>query len=293
MKEESLKKRRNNKTRKIVLPILVIVFILIIISSILFLVYTLSGNYINIGYTDNSAEDATVAQATDADVIIVNGIVLGASKSTSWIAANKVYEANINKAELEVDVFSINAQYGTYKTASFKKYDNSVVYTAIAKAAIPGNYLAISANDNVKLMPGMTKIEPTDEDKQYVKDAIGSYKLINGSVKISEVYATKINEVTDKIICATSEKANLLGAYSAVVYVSGGKAHLVKYAYVRDTDDSDRWPVYSLQFIMDLNSDSKPEIILQETTGKDTSYSILELKENNRFYEVLRSTIEI
>lgn len=285
--------KRNNKTRKIVLPILVIVFVIIIISSILFLVYTLSGNYINIGYIDNSAKDATVAQATEADVIIVNGIVLGASKTNSWVTADKVYEANINKAELEVDLFSTNAQYGTYKTASLKKYNNSVVYTAVAKASIPGNYLAISSSDSVKIMPGMTKMEPTNEDKQYVKDAIGSYKLINGSVKVLEVYATNINNITDKIICATSEKSNLLGVYSAVVFVSEGKASLVKYAYVRDTDNSDRWPVYSLQFVMDLNSDSKPEIILQETTGNDTSYSVLELREKNRFYEVLHSTIEI
>lgn len=285
--------KRNNKSRRIVLPILIIVFILIIVSCVLFLIYTLGGNYINIGQMDNSAKNATVAQATDSNAIIVNGIVLGASKSSSWISAEKFYEANINKAELEVDLFSANAQYGTYKTASLKKYDNSVVYTAIAKESIPGNYLAVTSTDNVKIIPGMTKLEATNEDIEYVKEAIGSYKLINGSVKILEVYATNINQITDKIICATSEKANLLGAYSAVVYVTEGKAHLVKYAYVRDTDNSDRWPVYSLQFVMDLNEDSKPEIILQETTGNDTSYSVLELRNKNEFFEVLRSTIEI
>ena len=82
--------KRNNKTRRIILPILIIVFIL--------------------GQIDNSAKNATVAQDADANVIIVNGIVLGASKSSSWISAEKFYEANINEAELEVDVFSTNAQ---------------------------------------------------------------------------------------------------------------------------------------------------------------------------------------
>lgn len=164
----------------------------------------------------------------------------------------------------------------------------------MVKEGTLNNYIAISTNDNISnILPGMTKLEVTDEDEKYVKEAIGSYKLINGSVKVLEVYATNINGVTDKIICATSEKANLFGVYSVVVYVTNGKAYLVKYSYVRDTDNSDRWPVYSLQFVMDLNGDSKPEIVLQETTGNDTSYSVLELRENNMFYEVLNTTIAI
>ena len=188
-------------------------------------------------------------------------------------------------------MFSTNAQYGTYKTASIKKYNKSVIYTTLVKEGTLNNYLALPSTKASKILPGMTKLEATAEDEKYVRDAISSYKLINGSVKILEVYATNINEITDKIICATSESANLLGVYSAVVYVTGNKAHLVKYAYVRDTKNSDRWPVYSLQFVMDLNEDLKPEIILQETTGNDTSFSVLELRENNRFYEVLSTTI--
>ena len=285
--------KKNDSIRRIVLPILIVVFALIIISCVLFLWYTLSGNYINIVRVDDSAKTVTVSQAADSNAIIVNGIVVGASKDGKWISSDVFYEANSSKPQLEVDVFSQNAQYGTYKTASIKKYDKSVIYTTIAKEGIPSSYLALSATDTAKIFPGMTKMEATEEDEKYVKDAIGSYDLINGSVKVLEVYATNINEVTDKIICATCEKANLLGAYSAVVYVTGGKAHLVRYSYVRDTDNSDRWPVYSLQFVMDLNLDSKPEIVLQETTGNDTSYSVLELRNKTEFYEVLKSTIEI
>lgn len=283
---------KNNK-RRIVLPILIIFFVLIIVSCILFLWYTLSGNYINIGYTDSSAKNVTASEAANSNIIIVNGIVVGASNGPKWVSAEKFYDANSNKAELDVDVLGTSAQYGTYKTASIKKYNKSVIYTTIAKEGIPSSYLALTSTDSAIFFPGMTKLEATEQDEKYVKEAIGSYKLINGSVKVLEVYATNINEITDKIICATSKNANLLGAYSAVVYVTGGQAHLVKYAYVRDTDDSDRWPVYSLQFVMDLNSDSKPEIILQETTGNDTSYSVLELREKNIFYEVLRSTIAL
>lgn len=281
------------KQRRIILPILVIIFTLIIISCILFLWYTLSGNYINIKYTDNSAENTSVTDAANSSVIITNGFVLGASKNGKWISAEKFYEANSSKAELDVDVFATNSQYGTYKTASLKMYDKSVVYTTIAKEGVPENYLALTANENTRVMPGMTKVELNEQDIKYVKEAIGSYKLINGSVKIQEVYAVNVNTVSDRIICATSEKANWLGVYSAVVYVTGNKVSLVKYSYVRDTNNSDRWPVYSLKFVMDLNNTAKPEIILQETTGNDTSYSVLECREDNKFYEVLRTTIAI
>lgn len=279
--------------RRIILPLLIIFFVFIIIFGILFLWYTLSGNYINIAYSDNSAEDVSSSEAKDSNVIIVNGIVLGASNGQKWISSEKYFDANSSKSELEVDVLGQNSLYGTYKTASIKKYNKSVIYTTIAKEGVPTSYLALTATEAAKIFPGMTKLEATKEDEKYVKQAIGSYKLINGSVKILEVYATNINEITDKIICAVSEEANLLGAYSAVVYVTQDKAHLVKYSYVRDTKDSNRWPIYSLQFIMDLNQDSKPEIILQETTGDDASYSVLELREENKFYEVLRSTIVI
>jgi len=286
-----MKNIRNN--RRIIFPVLIIFFLLIIVSCILFLWYTLSGNYINIGKKDNEAENATLSEAANSNIIIVNGIVLGASNGDKWVSAEKFYEANNTKTEIAVDVLGINAQYGTYKTASIRKHNRSVIYTTIAKEGIPNNYLAIAARGTTNVFPGMTRLKATEQDEKYVKEAIGSYKLINGSVKILEVYGTNINNVSDKIICATSEHANLLGVYSAVVYVNNNTPYLVKYSYVRDTKNSDRWPIYSLQFVMDLNEDLKPELILQETTGNDTSYSILELRQENMFYEVLRSTVEI
>ena len=284
--------KRNNKTR-IIIPILVILFILIIISGVLFLWYTLSGNYINIQNIDDMANDVTLQEASASSPIVVNSIVVGATKNGKWISASKFYEANSNVTQLELDVFSTNAKYGTYKTASFKRYANSTVYTTIAKEGMLDKYIAVKTTTESKILPGMTKLEATKQDEEFVKDAIGSYDLINGSVKVLEVYGTNINEVTDKIICATSKEANLLGAYSAVLYVTGNKAYLVKYSYVRDIENSDRWPVYSLQFVMDLNYDLKPEIVLQETTGNDVTYSVLELRDNNKFYQVLSATVQL
>lgn len=285
--------RRNNNVRRVVVPLLLIFFILIIISCILFLWYTLSGNYIRIGNVDDSAENVATVDAANSDIVIVNGIVVGAHNNGKWISSQKFYEANSNKSDIEVKVFGTNTQYGKYKTASIKRHNNSVIYTTLAKEGMLNNYIAIAAKDTNNVLPGMTKLETSKEDEDLVRKAIGSYKLINGSVKITEVYGTNINQVSDKIICATSKKANLLGVYSAVVYVTNNEPYLVKYAYVRDTKQSERWPVFSLQFVMDLNSDLKPEIIIQETTGNDISYSVLELRKDNAFYEVLRTTVEI
>ena len=282
---------KSNK-RRVFIPILIILFILVIVSCGLFLWYTLSGNYLDISYIDASANNTTIQDANKSNIIIVNGIVLGGVNGNKWASSEKFYEANSSKTGFKVDVFSNNSQYGTYDTAKIKKYNKSLIYTTLVKENIPSTYIAIAATDDAKLLPGMTKLEATSEDERYVKEAIGAYKFINGSVKILEVYGTNINNVTDKIICATSKKTNVLGAYSAVVYVTENKAYLVKYSSVRDTKNSDRWPIYSLQFVMDLNNDNKPEIVLQETTGNNAAYCILELREKNMFYEVLRATVE-
>lgn len=282
---------KKNSKRRIIIPILIIFFIVIIVSCILFLWYTLSGNYINIGYKASEDENISTTQIANSQIIINNGFVLGATNNGKWISAKKFYDVNGAISEIDVDVFSENKLYGTYKTASIKRYDKTVIYTTIAKEGLPKKYLALASDDEVRSPAGMTKMQATKDDENFVKEAIGSYKLINGSVKVLEVYTTNINNVSDKIICAASSKANLLGVYSAVVFVTEGKPYLVKYSYVRDTKNSDRWPIYSLQFVMDLNYDNKAELILQETTGNDTSYSVLELREQNRFYEVLKTTI--
>ena len=278
--------------KRIILPILIIVFVLILICCGLFLWYTFSGNYITYANIDGASQEVTLTDAANSKGIIVNGIVIGAAKNGKWISADKFYEANSKKDSLEVNLFSENKMYGTYDTASLKKYNKSVIYTTIAKEGLPLKYLAIESSNEDKIMPGMTKLDATDEDTKYVKEALGSYKLINGSVNVTEVYLTNINQASDKIICAVSKKANWLGVYSVIVYVTEGKANLVKYAYVRDTDNSSRWPVYSLQFVKDLNEDNKPELIIEEITGDDVSYIVLE-KRGNIFYQVLKSIVEI
>lgn len=279
------------KTKNKLIPLIIIISLIILISVILFLIYTFSGNYIEFGALDNLAESSTLSDANNSNIIIVNGIVIGGSNKEKWVSSDAIYDAYKNKESLEVNMFSENKTYGTYNTASLKKYKTKVVYTTIAKENLPTSYLAVSSSISTN-MPGMTKLEIADEDIKYVKDALGSYTIINNSVKINECYLVNINSNDDKIICAVSSKKNIFGAYSAVVYVTNNKAFLVKYTYVRDVNNATKFPVYSLKYVKDLNEDGTPEIILEETTQNTVSYSVLENRQN-KFYQVLKSTIEI
>ena len=277
--------------KKKFIPIVIIISILIIVSVVLFLIYTFSGNYISYGAVDTTAESATLSDAKDANIIIVNGIVVGGNKDGRWINADKMYEINKNLESIEVNMFSENKMYGVYNTASLKKYKSDVVYTTLAKDNLPSSYLAQSSNASTN-MPGMTKLDVESEDEKYVKEALGSYKIINNTVKITESYFTNIKSNSDKIICAVSAKKSIFGAYSAVVYVNNKKATLVKYTYVKDTNNANRFPVYSLKYVKDLNEDGVSEIVLEEVTGNDVSYSVLELRQN-KFYQVLNASVEI
>ena len=281
--------KKVSKARKLI-PLFIALFIIVIVTCISFLIYIFSGNYIIYSKEYKSNKNVSDTIVKDSNVIIYNGILLGASKDGSWIDADRYYTANPVANKLEVNLYSNENLYGTFSTASIRKHSEGLIYTTVGKDTLPNGYLALSSNIE-KNLSFPTKLEPTSQDEKYVKEALGSYKFLNGGVKITEIYAASIEEVSDRIICVTAEKANLLGVYSAVVYVTNNKAYLVKYAYVRDTDNADSWPVYSVKHIKDLNGDNKPELILEEVTGNFVNYTVQELRENHTFYQVLKVAI--
>ena len=108
------------------------------------------------------------------------------------------------------------------------------------------------------------------------------------SVKISEVYDITISE-NEKgyLIFATNEVNKGKGAYSTVIYVSNTKkSKIVKYNYINDKENAEDWPVYSLNFVADLNSDGTNELLVQETKEFEVKYDVIEYK-NNNFYEIM------
>lgn len=108
------------------------------------------------------------------------------------------------------------------------------------------------------------------------------------SVKITEVYDVVISD-TEKgyVIFATNEVNKGKGAYSTVIYVSNtGKRKIIKYNYINDKNNAEDWPVYSLNFVADLNQDGTNEILIQETKEFEVKYDVIEYKQNN-FYEIM------
>lgn len=283
---------RSKAREKRIIPILIIIFIVIIIVSALLIWYILSNNYITIENIDNSASNVSDSVVNNGRTLIVNNIIVGGVNEKSWISSQKIYEKNKDKDSIDIDMYNNNSMLGTYKTATLKKYENAVVYTTTTKVPQPENYIAIESADKNINVNKMTKLEPTKQDEKHVKEALGKYKLLNNTVKITEVYETYITGGSDKIICALSEKSGMFGTYSAVVYVSGSKAKLIKYSYVKNVKSSSTWPIYSAKFSIDINGDGLSELVLQETTENAVSYSIVELK-NNEFYQVLKTTILI
>lgn len=283
--------KKTNKIRKLI-PLFIAIFAVIAICSVGFLMYSFSGNYINYINVDNKADSASDVLAKNSNIIIMNGVVLGASKDGNWISAERFYDENKDANKLEVNVYSQNEQYGTFVTATLKRHRDKVVYTTIAKTSLPQEYLAVSSNI-VKTSSNIQKIEANDEDEKIVKQAIGGYGMLNSSVNVTEVYTARIKNSNDRIICATAKKASIFGVYSAVIYVSENKATLVKYSCVKDKDNSDRWPVYSLKFIHDLDGEGVPEIILEEVTGSDVRYTVQELRNDGLFYQVLNTSIPL
>ena len=127
---------KTSKVRSFI-PIMIAILAIIIISLIGYVIYSFRGNYINYGFIDNSSEKVTLETATDADAIILNGILIGAQKQGKWVDANKYYDANMGATNLEVNVYSKTNLFGTFKTASLKRYNNKTVYTTLAKEMLP------------------------------------------------------------------------------------------------------------------------------------------------------------
>ena len=283
--------KKTNK-RRMLIPILIFACAMVIISCIIFIIYTFTGNYITYSKEYSLNENIADSIVKDSNIIVYNGILLGASKDGNWIAADKYYSVNPLANEIEVNLYSSESIYGTFKTASIRKYRDELIYTTIAKDSLPQQYVAVSSAIE-KNLDFSKKIEPTKQDEKYVRQALGSYAFLNSGVKITEIYTANIEDLNDKIICATAKKAGLLGVYSAVVYVTNNKAYLVKYAYVRDTKNADSWPVYSVKHIKDLNGDKKQELILEEVTGNFANYTVQELRDNHQYYQVLKVGIKL
>lgn len=273
-----------------VLPIIIAVVVIVIIMSAILLVTILKQNYIV--YENVAAKkEVSSADIKSAQVIIVDNIVIGGHTNGKWIDAKTIYDNN--KGKIDIDMYSETAKYGTYKTATFKyNLDSNIVYTITTRVPTPKKYIAKSAKANSNTLPSLQVADANNLDTKNVKKAMGKYRFLNNSVKVINAYDVFIEKnIPGRLIVAASD-SNLFGVYSTVVYVGSKGPQLVKYAYVKNSEKSVSWPIYSASFVIDIDDDGISETILQETTETTTSYVIVKY-EDNMFKEVLKQTINL
>lgn len=279
--------KRIKKTKRII-P-LIILLTLVLAISIAVLAYIYTQNYITIEYIDKSASKVKTEDISSVNPIIINNVLVGGvTDKDKWVTKeNMSSKLNISKGT-EIDMYSQKGKMGTFETYSVSEdKKNNITYILPLKTIANQEYIAIGNKEQNIMIREMKKSESTDADKDSVKKALGKYRLLNNTIKIIEVYDVYLTEDKNtRIISATSSGKNTFGVYSAVVAVSQDKCNIVKYSYVKNTESSVNWPVYSIKFACDLNNDNKYELIIQEARERSMKYSILENRKD-KYYEVL------
>ena len=281
--KEKLKARRLVKT--------IIVFLAIIaVICIGVLLFSLFSKSIVVEKLDSTPSNVSDEVASNSTPVIINNLILGATYDKKWVASEKYYLNSKNGENTEIDAYSKEGKMGKYTIGKISKDTKTAsIYTTISKQNLLNEYFAV-ATSQTNVMPNPAN-KILDIDESYIKDvkkALGMYRIFNMSVKISEVYDITISE-NEKgyLIFATNEVNKGKGAYSTVIYVSNtGKSKIVKYNYINDKENAEDWPVYSLNFIADLNFDGTNELLVQETKEFEVKYDVIEYK-NNNFYEIM------
>lgn len=289
-----MKKTNKNMKRKKLIPILVLLIAILVISVAL-LIYIYTQNYITVEYIDKSSSNVSSEDVSSVSPIIINNVVVGGvSDKGKWLSKDNLFgKANVSKGA-EVDLYGTSGKMGTFEIYSTSyDQDKGITYAVPLKDLSNEEYIATSKSEDNMMQRSLTKVEATSQDEKYVKKALGKYRLFNNTVKVNEVYEVYLNqEQKTRIISATSSGKNNFGVYSTVIYVNGNKAKIMKYSYVKNTESSINWPVYSIKFACDLNKDGNYEVILQETRELTMKYDIMEYR-NNKYYEVIGFSFSI
>lgn len=281
--KEKLKARRLVKTIIVVLAIIAVICIGV-------LLFSLFSKSIVVEKLDSTPSNVSDEVASNSTPVIINNLILGATYDKKWVASEKYYLNSKNGENTEIDAYSKEGKMGKYTIGKISKDTKTAsIYTTISKQNLLNEYFAV-ATSQTNVMPNPAN-KILDIDESYIKDvkkALGIYRIFNMSVKISEVYDITISE-NEKgyLIFATNEVNKGKGAYSTVIYVSNTKkSKIVKYNYINDKENAEDWPVYSLNFVADLNSDGTNELLVQETKEFEVKYDVIEYK-NNNFYEIM------
>lgn len=272
---------------------LITILAILLILSIAFIVYIHFKNVITYEKI-NSSSLVTDNIAASSTPIVVNNIIVGAVYDKKWVSTERYFFKSTNKEKFDVDVFNKEGKAGSFKLNEIQKNnEQATAYTSTTRINHVDEYYAIKTGSSfVKMSLLELNNETNNKYINYVKEALGMYNMLNGTVKIKEIYETYLTPgKVSYVITATNNSNSNGGVYSAVVFVDNDdKVSLVKYNFLKDVNNSSDFNIYSVKFIADLNDDGVSEIILQETKEFDTKYSIMEYNKG-KFYEVLSAKL--
>lgn len=286
---------KNKLKKKNFIKVILVILVLLLITGITILIIANIKDVVSIGEVSSKADNVSEDVAKNSKPIIIDNVVIGAVYNNEFVSTDKYISYSNNKINTEMNVYTNRGRSGTFKISNIVKKDT---YTQAITSSlnVVDEYFALPKNDVDAMAILPVKVDATSKDYESVKKALGKYRLLNNSINISSVYDVSINlDNTFKIICATSSDLKG-GVYSTVIFtnLNNQKSKIIKYSYVKDKNNASNWPIYSFEFVADLNNDSSSEIIIREVTEFDLKYDVLEYdKKIDNFVEVLSATLKL
>lgn len=279
---------------KKVMPVIIVTVIIILGIIGATICYIFSRETIEYGKLQNS--NISKEEAKNSSPVIVNNLLVGATYKNKWVKADDFFD-NSPKSPIKISTFIEGGKTGAYDVSNYRKNPDGhkEIFVDSSYKNFRTEYIAVEGEASEIMQ---RKIEKVDKEEyknyeKYVKKEISKLLVPNKTVKVRNVYKVEIEEgKLGTLVVATSKNGKEKGVYSCVCYIEDGKSTLLKLNYIKDVKKSALWPMYNVKFVCDLNNDNKYEVVIEEVTEFDVTYSVFE-KKNNSFVEVLNTTCEI
>lgn len=281
------------KLKRAMLALVLLFVALLIVGVVLLFVFCLKDN-IEICEEKNDAVTVSDDVAANSYPIIVDNLVVGATYNSRWVSASKYYLKSNFKSDVELSVYNLDTRAGVYKIKELYTTGDSVFVNTTYPNYID-EYFALPSSDSYALVSQFKEAEFEEQDNKYVKDALGMYAIYNNTISVKKVYNGYINLNTPiRILSVTStNKGAFGGIYNAIVvaFTNDNKAELVQYNYTKDFENTDDYPLCSVEFLADLNGDGNSELVVREVTEFNVTYNIFEYQDG-KYYKVLSETMK-
>lgn len=279
------------KFRRFTTLLTVLLLAMLIIGLVLLFCFCLKDKF-EISNQVNNAVSVPDEVAQNSEPIVIDNLIVGALYNNSWVSATK-YLKSTKKTDLDTNVYTKTTKAGEYKIKDTYSFGDSLFANTTYPNyideyfSIPGDTYALSSQFN--------EVEIKEEDYKSVKKALGINRIYNSSMNIKSVYSGFIDSsIPIRIISVTSSKKGMFGGiYSAIIidFVDGNKSRILQYSYTKDLENGYDFPLYSVEFLADLNGDGMSEIVTREVTEFNVTYNIFEYKKG-KFVKVLCETMK-